>query len=139
MTKTVVFIAIFIASFSYPPQVRTQIDNRVVVYSSEDRICSEPILKQFESDTGIVVDPVFDKEAAENVMKRLIEEQDKPQADVYWANEPVHPDRARNSWRGLRQMELGFLQETGTVRLQSLPERRTLVSLTSMMPLRQRK
>jgi iron(III) transport system substrate-binding protein len=67
----------------------------VVVYSSEDRPCAEPILKNFERDSGVRVIPVYDKEAAEVVMKRLLDEKDDPQADVYWANEPVHPDRLK--------------------------------------------
>ena len=67
----------------------------MVVYSSEDRVCSEPILKDFERDTGIHIVPVFDKESALVVTKRLIDEKDDPQADVYWANEPVHPDEMK--------------------------------------------
>jgi iron(III) transport system substrate-binding protein len=67
-------------------------DNSVVVYSSEDQVCSEPILHDFEHDSGIRVNAVYDKEAAEQVMKRLLAEKDNPQADVYWANEPIHPD-----------------------------------------------
>ena len=67
-------------------------DSSVVVYSSEDQICSEPILHDFEHDSGIRVNAVYDKEAAEQVMKRLLAEKDNPQADVYWANEPIHPD-----------------------------------------------
>jgi len=67
-------------------------DTSVVVYSSEDQICSEPILHDFERDTRIRVDAVYDKEAAEVVMRRLLAEKDDPQADVYWANEPIHPD-----------------------------------------------
>ena len=63
----------------------------VVVYVSEDQVFSEPILKDFERDTGITVRPVFDTEEAKGtgVMNRLIAEKDNPQADVYWANEPI--------------------------------------------------
>lgn len=63
----------------------------VVVYVSEDQVFSEPILKDFERDTGITVKSVFDTEEAKStgVMNRLIAEKDNPQADVYWANEPV--------------------------------------------------
>ena len=43
-------------------------DSSVVVYSSEDQICSEPILHDFEHDSGIRVNAVYDKEAAEQVM-----------------------------------------------------------------------
>ncbi len=63
----------------------------VVVYVSEDQVFSEPILKQFERDTGIKVRAVFDTEEAKStgVMNRLIAEKGHPQADVYWANEPI--------------------------------------------------
>src|SRR5262245_38008262 len=66
----------------------------VVVYVSEDQVFSEPILKDFEKDTGITVKSVFDTEEAKStgVMNRLIAEKDNPQADVYWANEPVRAD-----------------------------------------------
>jgi iron(III) transport system substrate-binding protein len=76
-------------------QSQRQSPATVVVYSSEDRPCSESILKDFERDSGIQVVAVYDKEAAEHVMKRLIEERDDPHADVYWANEPVHPDQLK--------------------------------------------
>lgn len=68
------------------------VNSGLVLYSSEDQPCSEPIIHDFERDTGIKVSAVYDKESAEVVMKRLIAEKDAPQADVYWANEPTHPD-----------------------------------------------
>src|SRR5437773_2742326 len=63
----------------------------VVVYVSEDQVFSEPTLKDFERETGITVKPVFDTEEAKStgVMNRLIAEKNNPQADVYWANDPV--------------------------------------------------
>ena len=66
----------------------------VVIYVSEDQVFSEPILKDFERDTGIAVKSVFDTEESKStgVMNRLIAEKDNPQADVYWANEPVRAD-----------------------------------------------
>src|SRR5436309_15663896 len=65
-------------------------NSTVVVYVSEDQVFSEPILKDFERETGIAVKAVFDTEEAKStgVMNRLIAEKDNPQADVYWANEP---------------------------------------------------
>lgn len=55
---------------------------------------SEPILKDFERDTGIRVRAVFSTEEAKStgVMNRLLAEKDNPQADVYWANEPVRAE-----------------------------------------------
>ena len=66
----------------------------VVVYVSEDRVFSEPILKAFEKETGIEVRAVYDTEEAKStgVMNRLIAEKRNPQADVYWANEPIRAE-----------------------------------------------
>ena len=66
----------------------------VVVYVSEDQVFSEPILKDFERETGITVKSVFDTEESKStgVMNRLISEKNNAQADVYWANEPVRAD-----------------------------------------------
>src|SRR5438874_4902862 len=71
--------------------------NSVVVYVSHDQVFSEPILKDFERDTGIKVNAVFDTEEAKStgVMNRLLAEKNNPQADVYWANEPVRADVLR--------------------------------------------
>jgi iron(III) transport system substrate-binding protein len=71
--------------------------NAVTVYVSEDQVFSEPILKDFEKETGIKVNAVFDTEEAKStgVMNRLLAEKNNPQADVYWANEPVRADVLR--------------------------------------------
>ncbi len=66
----------------------------VVVYVSEDRVFSEPILRDFEKETGIRVKAVYDTEEAKStgVMNRLIAEKSNPQADLYWANEPIRAE-----------------------------------------------
>ena len=66
----------------------------VVVYVSEDQVFSEPILKDFEKATGIRVKAVYDTEEAKSTgsMNRLIAEKNNPQADVYWANEPIRAE-----------------------------------------------
>ncbi len=73
---------------------RSAISNTVVVYVSEDQVFSEPILRDFERETGITVKSVFDTEESKStgVTNRLIAEKNNPQADVYWANEPVRAD-----------------------------------------------
>jgi len=70
-----------------PPQT-------VVVYVSEDQVFSEPVLKDFERETGVAVRALFDTEEAKSTgaMNRLIAEKDNPQADVYWANEPIRAE-----------------------------------------------
>lgn len=69
----------------------------VTIYVSEDQVFSEPILKDFERENGIKVNAVFDTEEAKStgVMNRLLAEKNNPQADVYWANEPVRADVLR--------------------------------------------
>ena len=69
----------------------------VVVYVSHDEVFSEPILKDFEKETGISVRAVYDTEETKSTgaMNRLIAEKNNPQADVYWANEPVRAEVLR--------------------------------------------
>ncbi len=66
----------------------------VVVYTSEDQVFSEPVLMDFEKETGIKVKAVFDTEETKStgVMNRLIAEKDNAQADVFWANEPIRAE-----------------------------------------------
>jgi len=66
----------------------------VTVYVSEDQVFSEPILRAFEKETGIKVKAVYDTEEAKSTgaMNRLIAEKNNPQADVYWANEPIRAE-----------------------------------------------
>jgi len=66
----------------------------VTVYVSEDQVFSEPILKDFERATGIHVNTVYDTEESKGtgVMNRLLAEKNNPQADVYWANEPIRAE-----------------------------------------------
>lgn len=66
-------------------------ENVVVVYVSEDQVFSEPILKDFEKKTGIKVKALYDTEESKStgVVNKLIAEVNNPQADVYWANEPI--------------------------------------------------
>ena len=69
----------------------------VVVYVSHDQVFSEPILKDFETDTGIRVRAVYDTEETKSAgaINRLIAEKNNPQADVYWANEPIRAEVLR--------------------------------------------
>jgi iron(III) transport system substrate-binding protein len=69
----------------------------VLVYVSHDQVFSEPILKEFEKETGIKVRAFYDTEETKSTgaMNRLIAEKINPQADVYWANEPVRAEVLR--------------------------------------------
>ncbi len=67
--------------------------SEVIVYTSEDKIFSEPVLQQFEKKTGIKVRAIYDTEETKStgVVNRLIAEKDNPQADVFWSGDPVRP------------------------------------------------
>ncbi len=61
----------------------------VVVYTSQDEEFAEPILRKFETQTGIQVRAVYDSEAVKTVglVNRLLTERNNPQCDVFWNNE----------------------------------------------------
>ena len=61
----------------------------VVVYTSLDQVFSQPVLEDFERETGIAVRAVYDVEAAKTtgLVNRLIAETSRPQADVFWNSE----------------------------------------------------
>ena len=63
--------------------------NEVVVYTSLDKVFSQPVLEAFEKETGIKVLPVYDSEATKTtgLVNRLIAEKDNPRADVFWNSE----------------------------------------------------
>lgn len=65
--------------------------NVVVVYTTVDQIFSEPVLKEFENKTGIIVKAVYDTEETKStgVLNRIIAEKENPQCDVFWSGDPV--------------------------------------------------
>ena len=67
--------------------------NEVIVYTSEDKIFSEPVLQAFEKKAGIKVRAIYDTEETKStgLANRLIAEKDNPRADVFWSGEPVRP------------------------------------------------
>ncbi len=63
----------------------------VIVYAAQDQVYAEPILKEFEQQTGIKVRAIYDSEATKTVAiaNRLLAERKHPQCDVYWGNEEL--------------------------------------------------
>lgn len=73
----------------------------VVVYSSLDSEFSEPILKEFERETGVGVRAKFDVESNKTVglTNLIIAEQARPRCDLFWNNEILNTLRLEQ--RGL--------------------------------------
>ena len=63
----------------------------VTVYVSTDRVFSEPVLREYERRSGVTVNAVYDTEETKStgLANRLLAEKPRPQADVFWSNEPV--------------------------------------------------
>ncbi len=93
-TRTFCVLLLVAAIASCTSSPRDEKERVVVVYVSEDQVFSEPVLRDFERETGIKVKAVYDTEEAKStgVMNRLIAEKGNPQADVYWANEPIRAE-----------------------------------------------
>jgi iron(III) transport system substrate-binding protein len=86
-------VAAFAASCSdseSPPRM-TADSREVTVYVSTDRVFSEPVLREYERRSGVKVNAVYDTEETKStgLANRLIAEKARPQADVFWSNEPV--------------------------------------------------
>jgi iron(III) transport system substrate-binding protein len=73
---------------------------KVVLYCSVDQEVAEPIIAEFEKQSGIDVLPRFDTEASKTVglVQRIRAEAASPIADVFWSSEIFHTIRlARES------------------------------------------
>lgn len=64
---------------------------QVTAYVSVDRPFSEPVIREYERRSGARVNVVYDTEETKStgLANRLLAEKDRPQADVFWSNEPV--------------------------------------------------
>ena len=62
---------------------------QVTVFTSLDRVYSEPVLQKFEQETGVKVNAVYDVEASKTtgLVMRLIQQKKNPEADVFWNSE----------------------------------------------------
>ena len=69
----------------------SQAPRTVTIYVSTDRVFSEPVLRAYEQRSGVTVNAVYDTEETKStgLANRLLAEQARPQADVFWSNEPV--------------------------------------------------
>lgn len=65
---------------------------QVVVYCALDRGFAQPVLDEFQRETGIEVLPKWDAEATKTVglVKAIQAERDRPRCDLFWNNEVAH-------------------------------------------------
>lgn len=105
------FFVLMLAMFS----ACSEKEEQVVVYTSVDRIYSEPILQAFEDKTGIEVLAVYDVEANKTtgLFNRLVMERQNPKADVFWNGEIMYT---------LKLKEQGILAKYTSEGLEKIPE-----------------
>ncbi len=111
----------------------------VVIYTSQDEVYAEPIFKDFEKETGIKVEPVYDSESVKTVglVNRLIKEAGQPQCDVFWNNEEFRTRqlaahgvfRETNGWTHLGYRTRRMLINTNLLPLDQAP--RTFSDVTN--------
>jgi iron(III) transport system substrate-binding protein len=111
----------------------------VVVYTSQDEVFAEPIFREFEAETGIQVQPVYDSEAVKTVglVNRLLTEQSHPQCDVFWNNEEFRTRqlaargvfREANGWTHLGYRTRRIVVNTNFLPLANAP--RTFSDITN--------
>ncbi len=70
---------------------------QVVVYSSQDRVFAEPILKAYAKLSSVEVLPKFDVESTKTVglANDIIAEKSRPRCDLFWNNEILNTLRLK--------------------------------------------
>lgn len=111
----------------------------VFVYAAQDREYAEPILNQFEKETGLKVKAIYDSEAVKTVglANRLLAESARPQCDVFWGNEELRTRqlaaqtvfRETNGWAAFGHRSRRIVINTNLVAATAGP--RSLVELTN--------
>jgi len=89
ITKRIFRVATVLAISAVVGSCNSEPTDQVVIYTALDEMYSRPILDDFERETGITVDVVYDGESSKTtgLVNRLIAESDRPRADVFWNNE----------------------------------------------------
>jgi iron(III) transport system substrate-binding protein len=89
--RAVVALGVGVAVFCFGCRATDRSTPEVTAYVSADRPFSEPIMQEYQRRSGVHVNVVYDTEETKStgLANRLLAEKDRPQADVFWSNEPV--------------------------------------------------
>ena len=79
------------AAFAVACRGPERASREVTAYVSADRPFSEPVMQEYQRRFGVRVNVVYDTEETKStgLANRLLAEKARPQADVFWSNEPV--------------------------------------------------
>lgn len=89
MRFKILYCLLIVSAFVLTGCKDKEANQEVIVYTSLDKVFSQPVLELFEAETGIKVKAVYDSEATKTtgLVNRLIAEKTAPQADVFWNSE----------------------------------------------------
>ena len=109
---------------------------QIIVYTSQDQVYAEPILKEFEQQTGFKVRAVYDSEAVKTVglVNRLLAEKDHPHCDLFWNNEELRTRQLAakgvfEKWAAMGYRSRRIAINTNSLSLAAAP--RSLTDLTN--------
>lgn len=132
-------LVIFFVGISFNSLRKAKTRNQVIVYAAQDQVFAEPLLQQFEKETGIKVSAVFDSEAVKTVglANRLLAERSHPQCDVFWGNEEMRTRqltaqgvfRETNGWAAFGYRSRRIVINTNKLALTDAPK--SLLELTN--------
>ncbi len=112
---------------------------KAVAYCAQDQDYAEPMLKEFQKQTGFKVLPVYDSEAVKTVgmANRLLAERSHPQCDLFWGNEELRTRllaaqnvfRETNGWAAFGYRSRRVVINTNLLPIASAPH--SLMELTN--------
>ena len=127
----IIALGLLIIVFVFLIPARSHVPNTVVIYAAQDQVYAEPILHEFEKETGIKVKAVYDSEAVKTVglANRLLAERSHPQCDVFWGNEEMRTRqlaaqnvfRETNGWAAFGYRSRRIVSNTNFVGRAELP------------------
>lgn len=147
--RTVGLLLLLVVSCFVAGCIRVTNSPQVVVYAALDREFSEPILKDFEKETGIVVRTKFDTESTKTVgltTQLIAESKTRTRCDLFWNNEilntlrldeldlllPTEPSQAasfpaafrssENKWYGFAARARVLIVNTNAVSAEEMPD-----------------
>lgn len=134
-------ILILLAALLFPVVSRTfrGRQNQAIAYCAQDQDFAEPILGEFQKQSGVKVLPVYDSEAVKTVgiANRLLAERPHPQCDVFWGNEELRTRllaaqnvfRETNGWAAFGYRSRRLVINTNLLSLAAAPH--SLLELTN--------
>jgi iron(III) transport system substrate-binding protein len=115
------------------------VGKQVIAYCAQDQVYAEPILREFNQQTGLKARAVYDSEAVKTVglVNRLLAERQHPQCDVFWGNEELRTRqlaaqgvfRETNGWAAVGYRSRRIVLNTNRLSLAAAP--RSLLELTN--------